>query len=123
MTELMEAGNRKARKTESFCLKVATYLLNKALPKVWKKVNELKNEEIERSKMAIADTFSRVVERKYREELEQAKRRFLSQKAVEYKRWVKQDKAPIFAVEKFDKVRRLNFSLRGATRADPLRAD
>ena len=108
MTEFLEAENKGAKKLEMFCSKVATYLMAKAMQKVWKAVNELGEEKIERAKMGAADTFSRVLGNLFKAELVRAHKRFLSQKKLEYQQWAKQDKKPILDVERFDKVKKLS---------------
>ena len=57
--------------------------------------------------MGAADVASKTIEKAYRKELALAKKRFLSQKKLEYKLWIKKEKSPINMVEKFDKVRKL----------------
>ena len=116
MTEFLESENKQQMKTERFCGKLARYLMAKALPKAWKKINELKNEEIQRAKMAAADVFSRVIEKKYRLELEKARKRFLSKEAVKYKQWVKNEKKEIHDVERFEKTTKVSHAASEAQR-------
>ena len=100
MTELLERKNNKMLQVHRFCGKVAAWLVNKAERAMWPHVDEHLSEEMERKLMGVSDVASRVIERAYRKELELAKRRFLSQKRLEYKRWVKKEKTAIKMVEK-----------------------
>ena len=69
-----------------FCRKVVNWMIAKALPPMWVKVDELQSERMEVKMMQAADVMSRVVERAYRKELEEKKKRFLSNKRLEYNR-------------------------------------
>ena len=107
MSELEGKRDTYARKLNEFCFKVANYLLAKAMPPMWVKVDERKNEKIELNKMVRADVMSRVEEKRYRKELEEKKNRFLSTKKLEYKRWIKGEKKAVKMFEKFKETKKL----------------
>ena len=108
MSELMNKKNNHARMVNNFCDKVANYLITKALPPMWVKVDERQNEKIENNIMARVDVMSKVEEKRYRKELWEKKNRFLSQKKLEYKRWVKGEKKAVKMFEAFKQTKKLS---------------
>lgn len=96
-----------ARKVNDFCFKVANYLLAKAMPPMWVKVDERQNERLELNNMARADVMSKVEEKRYKKELEEKKYKFLSTKKLEYKRWIKGEKKAVKMFEKFKQTKKL----------------
>ena len=73
--------------------------MTKCLPRVFEKVSELGSEKVEIIAMMNADVLSKVEEGRYREIIKKKQKRFLSQKRLEYNRWVKDDKKKIFEGE------------------------
>ena len=105
MSEFLEEESAVKQTNFRFCMKVAHWLLHtKVLPRVFRKVGENTSEREETKLMMMADVLSKVEESRYRELLVRKQKRFLSNKRLEYNRWVKSNKKTIKEVEAFNKV-------------------